>query len=65
MIDTRLYSIRWFDTTKAGNLIVRKYEGKIQQTDDCYIVLYRKKIKFIRKADCFVYVWENNQWQSA
>lgn len=63
MIDTRLYDIRWFDSTKAGNLIVRKYQGKIQQTDDCYLILYRHKIKCINKADCFAHVWENNQWQ--
>lgn len=64
MIDTRLYDIRWFDTTKAGKLIVRKYQGKLQQTEDAYLIRYNGKLRWINKSECFAYVWENNQWQA-
>lgn len=65
MIDTRLYNIRWFDTTKTGKLIVRKYQGKLQQTEDAYWIRYNGKLRWIKKSECIAHVWENNQWQSA
>lgn len=63
MIDTRLYDIRWFDTTKNGKLITRKYQGKIQQTEDAYFVLYRHKIKCLPKSGCIAHVLVDGSWQ--
>ena len=59
-----LYNIRWFDTTKSGKLVTRKYQGKIPKYDgDCYMVLYRKKIKCIPKAECIAHVWKDDRRQ--
>jgi hypothetical protein len=61
-----LYDIRWFDTTKSGKLVVRKYQGKIPWADvECeyWMVKYRGKIKLVRKADCLANVWKDGRWQ--
>lgn len=61
-----LYDIRWFDTTKTGKLIIRKYQGKIPEYNgDSYMVLYNGRIKFIPKANCIANVWKDGRWQPA
>lgn len=65
MIDTRVYDIRWFDSTKGGKLIVRKYQGRLQQTADAYWIKYNGKTQWVKKDECIAYVWENNRWQTA
>lgn len=59
-----LYNIRWFDTTKAGKIIVRKYEGNAIQNDNAFTFTYKGAEKTLAKDECFAYVWGNGCWQA-
>lgn len=58
-----LYNIRWFDSTKAGKVIVRKYEGMVEQNEDSFTFTYKGSVKNISKADCTAWVMANGNWQ--
>ena len=57
-----LYNIRWFDSTKAGKIIVRKYEGVAIQNDNAFTFTYNGKEKTISKEECTAWVWGNGMW---
>lgn len=58
-----LYNIRWFDSTKAGKVIVRKYEGTVEQNGDFFTFMYKGSVKNINKSDCTAWMMENGNWQ--
>ena len=58
-----LYNIRWFDSTKAGKIIVRKYEGMAEQNEGTFTFTYKGNVKNINKADCTAWVMNNGSWQ--
>lgn len=59
------YNIRWFDSTKTGKIVVRKYEGNAVQDANSFTFTYNGKEKTISKNDCFAYVLINGIWQAA
>ena len=61
-----LYDIRWFDTTKTGKLIVRKFQGHAQEfvKEGYYCFPYNGKVQFISKAECIACVWVGDRWQN-
>ncbi len=59
-----LYNIRWFDSTKAGKIIVRKYEGAAIQNDNTFTFTYKGKQMTISKDVCFAYEWANGMWNA-
>ena len=59
-----LYTIRWFDTTKAGKIIVRKYEGAAILSENAITFTYNGKQKTISKDECFAYEWANGMWNA-
>lgn len=58
-----LYNIRWFDYAKTGKVIVRKYEGAVEQNEESFTFNYKGSVKTINKADCTAWVMSNGSWQ--
>ena len=59
------YNINWFDTNKAGKVIVRKYSGEVNQNETSFTFTYNGKEKTISKEDCIAWVLNNNgRWQA-
>ena len=59
-----LYDIRWFDSTKTGKVIVRKYQGVAIQNEGSISFTYKGKVVTLDKAECFANVWANGMWNS-
>lgn len=59
-----LYNIRWFDSTKSGKIIVRKYEGTAITNGGTFTFTYNGKQMTLSKGECFAYEWANGQWNA-
>lgn len=60
-----MYDVRWLDV-KGGELIVRKFQGKLlAENADSITITYRKKPLVLQKANCSVSVWKGGRWVSA
>ena len=59
-----LYNINWFDTNKAGKVIVRKYSGKVIHDGNSFTFTYNGKEKTVSKEDCIAWKLDiNGIWQ--
>ena len=57
-----IYSIKWFDVNKNGKVMVRKYEGLVEEVEGKYRFNYGNTTKNISKEDCVAWVLNNGGW---
>ena len=58
------YDIRWFDTTKSGKLVARKYNGtEVKVENGTISFTYGKKAITLKLDECFANVWSSEQYR--